>query len=184
MSIKGMTKNSLIKRNQRYTQQVLTYLQHLTKHEEAQLLQPAPDGGWSAFQHLWHLMLAEEFSLSYITKKRNEGKHFGPVTWNARWRNFLLQIAMRLPFKIKAPAAVGGNPEVFPTQPSWAMLIERYTQVRERWALLLADLDEREVQRMMYKHPRAGVLGFQHALAFLKVHFERHQGSIRRLGIG
>jgi uncharacterized damage-inducible protein DinB len=176
-----MSKKTLIARNQRYTQKVMGYLNELAAEGEERLLKAAPDGGWSPFQHLWHLVLAEELSLSYTKKKQSEGKHVGPVNFKARWRNLLLQIAMRTPVKIKAPAAVGGNPEVFPAQPSWTLLTQRYQQVREAWAQFLGELSEPETQLMFYKHPRAGHLSFAQALAFFNVHFDRHCKSIRRL---
>jgi hypothetical protein len=87
--------------------------------------QPAP-GAWSLAQVVLHLAIADEGMLAYMTKKIEVGGH-APVGASAPFRLALLNVALALPVKYKAPPVVATVPEC-----TMAEAKQRWDAIRER----------------------------------------------------
>lgn len=153
-------------------------MQELSSYSPEILNKKPADGGWSAIQTAWHLLLVEENSLAYIKKKLGFGGAFEKAGFGTRWRNFLLQTALFLPLKFKAPATASSDnlPEVITCND----LRVRWEKVQKDWADFLAEMPEQLLDRAVFKHPRAGRLSWMQTLVFIETHFDRHLLQIRK----
>lgn len=165
-------KSSIISRNQRYSETVRKFLQSMSKHTDEQLNRKPEDGGWSAIQTMHHLVLSEEFSMSYIRKKMGFTADFAPADWSARARSFLLWASLRSPVKFKAPPAIGQ--EHLPAYATLAETQERWEKARRTWEDFFEQMPEHLSDKLVYKHPRAGKISWMQTLAFFEVHLARH----------
>lgn len=162
----------------KYQAKVSALLQELSAYSPEMLNKRPADGGWSAIQTAWHLLLVEENSLAYIQKKLGFGGTFEKAGLITHWRNFLLHAALFLPLKFKAPATASGDnlPAVIAIED----LRVRWEKVQKNWADFLAGMPEHLLDRAVFKHPRAGRLSWMQTLVFIESHFDRHVLQIRR----
>ena len=171
-------REKLQQRQLNYQSKVQLLVQELGSFSPEILNRKPADGGWSAIQTAWHLLLVEENSLAYIHKKLGFGGAFEKAGFSASLRNFLLNAALFLPLKFKAPATASGDnlPDVIPFDD----LRERWGAVQKNWTDLLAQLPEDLLDRAVFKHPRAGRLSWMQTLAFIDTHFDRHRLQIQK----
>jgi hypothetical protein len=138
---------------------------------------PAP-GKWSLSQILTHLMTAEKLSVGYMKKKVQAADHLKNAGLAEAFRLWTLTIAQRVPLKYKAPRVVTDNtPNDLPLDE----LIRQWDQVRDDLATLLANLDEKNLNKVIYRHPIAGRLSAHQAVVTLIEHFAHHKPQIERL---
>lgn len=169
-------KNRIIAKNRQLDALVQSLLDDMAGFSAGQLNRKPADGGWSAMQTAHHLLLAEEGSLKYLHKKLSAPAVFKRVGLSETWRSFLLQLSLLLPFKFKSPPSA--NPEVLPENASFDELRGRWQGVREAWGQFFEQLPEELFDKAVYRHPRAGRLGFLHTLGFLSTHLKRHRKQI------
>jgi uncharacterized damage-inducible protein DinB len=171
-------KRAILAQNERYTQQVNALLDLLAQHDEALLNRKPADGGWSAIQTLHHVLMAEEFALAYVKKKLGFNPTFEKVGLRGAWRGFLVWASLNAPFKIKAPNAVGDDN--LPKQASLADTRARWDAVRSAWSSFLAEMPDALADKMVYKHPAAGRLGWAQTFIFFREHLKRHRAQALR----
>ena len=174
-------KAKILQSNAKYGAKVDHLLLHLSKIPEEILNRCPANGGWSAAQTAWHLIMVEELSFKYVQKKLGFGGSFEKVGLDGHWRSFWLKIALYLPIKFKAPATSGDN---LPDKSSYAEISEHWKKTRETWTDFLENLPVELEDKTVYKHPRAGRLGWIQMLSFFEEHFGRHQRQIDRALIG
>lgn len=134
---------------------------------------PGPDK-WSVAQVMMHLVVAEEGAQAYLKKKLAYGGHRRAGLLSGL-RLALLQLAIRSPFRYKAPAVVADIPDC-----SFEAANERWASVRADMRRTYAELDEAAIGRELFKHPMAGRLSLLQGLAFMHDHMVRHTGQIER----
>lgn len=172
-----MRKN-ITQRNQRYTTAVENLLAALeTVPAEALNRRPA-DGGWSAMQTAWHLLLAEELALAYVRKKLSYGGEFKTVGPGEYWRMWLLKMALVLPIKFRAPKQT--SDEFLPALSDWQALAARWRAARVAWTDFFESMPANLENKAVFKHPRAGKIGWTQMLDFLEDHLNRHQKQINK----
>lgn len=94
------------------------------------------------------------------------------------FRLWVLTLAQRVPLKYKAPRVVTDNtPDDLPLDE----LIKQWDQVRDDLATLLNNIDEKNLDKLIYKHPIAGRLSAHQAVVTLIEHFAHHKPQIERL---
>jgi len=152
---------------------VQALLQELAVYDNNRLNQKPADGGWSAIQTMHHLILSEEYSMSYIRKKMGFTTEFEDNNWSARMRSLLLWASLASPFKFKAPAAI--STEKLPGYATLAETRQRWEQARMDWESFFE-----LTNKLVYKHPRAGKITFMQMLWFFETHFQRHRKQIYR----
>jgi DinB superfamily len=166
--------------NQLHTEQVERLLNDLKQYDHDHLNRPAAHGGWSVIQNLYHLMLSESLSLAYVRKKMAHETQFEPGGFSAWWRGLLLKWYLRLPFKFKAPPAVGGKAESLPASATLEEATAQWLKIRADWAAFFETLPTDLAKRMVYKHPYAGRVSWMAMLSFFAAHMERHKRQIKR----
>ena len=129
---------------------------------------------WYIAQVITHLAIAEEGGLTYLNKKLEVKKH-GPVGISSHWRLFLLNIAVWLPIKYKAPAIVADVPAT-----SYEVARQRWSAVRERMREAYTTIDTSFIGHDLYKHPMAGRFNLIQGVRFMRRHVQHHKAQIHR----
>jgi uncharacterized damage-inducible protein DinB len=174
-----MRKQSLSAANARYTALVEQLLADMGRHNDDILNRKPTDGGWSAIQTLYHLILAEEGSLKYIGKKMQAAPASQSNTGIATaWRRLLIRLYLRLPFKFKAPQGVGLD--ALPEYATLAETRERWLSGRDQWKAFFEGMPEPYTNKAVYRHPIAGRMSWEGMLDFFVAHLARHRGQIDR----
>ncbi|MEM1117641.1 MAG: DinB family protein [Bacteroidota bacterium] len=129
---------------------------------------PAP-GAWSLAQLAEHLFIIDRG----LVLGGPEAGALGTV--RSRLGATALRGILSLPVRIPAPpSAQGVMPSASP----------RWPDVRDAWAALRADwhraLPEADPTSVTYRHPIAGPLRLDDALAFLLAHHRHHDAQVRR----
>ena len=173
-------KEKLLHLDAQYTARVQSLLTEMAQYDDETLNCPSPSGGWSVLQNMHHLMLSETMSLRYVEKKLSFGGDFPKTGWSESWRYFLLIAFFSLPIKFKAPPRIGGNPEDIPAQSSLAETRAQWLALREQWQSFLQNMPPDLATRTVFKHVRAGKLGWSHMIRFYIDHFDRHYKQMQR----
>lgn len=160
-----------------YTRQIDAIFQEISTQSEDRL-NHRTNSGWSALQTVHHLLLVEEGSLRYIKKKMSHDPILNRVGSGARFRSLLLWISLQSPFKFKAPKTV--NEEHFPERSSLPELRARWQDVQQSWQDYLEQMPSNWLDKAIYRHPRAGLLGWIQVIDFFRHHTARHAKQIRR----
>lgn len=172
-------KEKILQKNRAYTQKVDDLLRQYASYPEELLNQTPADGGWSALQTMYHLVLVEELSLSYVRKKMSFESSFPKAGIGEAWRSFQLWIFLVAPFKFKAPPRVGGTIDDFPKDITLSDVQTRWNTVRAEWTTFFENVSPEIAASAVYKHPRVGKLGWIHTLSFFETHFDRHLSQIK-----
>jgi len=134
---------------------------------------------WSILQVLHHLLIAEKLSAMYVHKKTSSGIDDIPkAPLSGYLRLASLRMTYLLPFKFKAPPAVGDG--ALPATSTLEETLAAWTQNRMRLRELLLALPENALKKAIYKHPIAGKLNAFQMLYFFDLHFRHHLGQIKR----
>lgn len=134
---------------------------------------------WSISQILTHILVAEQLSLLYMRKKSlgiDQLKDSGIVQ---SFTIQLLKASQRIPaIKFKAPKVVLTNtPPAYPLEE----LTTRWESHRSNLKKFLEGLGDKNVKKLLYKHPIAGRLDARQALVFFREHIIHHLPQINRL---
>lgn len=131
-------------------------------------------GAWTVAQVITHIAMAEEGSLAYLRKKHEGGRH-KPADFSGRWRLPLLNLAISLPVKYRAPALIASVP------------LTSYGEARSRWEGVRAvmrrtyeALPEAHIGHDLFKHPVLGRFNLVQGLRFMRRHVRRHREQILR----
>jgi hypothetical protein len=171
-------RQKLICQHSIYVSRVDALLHEMASMQPEQYQQKPADGGWTAIQTAWHLMLVEASSLQYVHKKLAYGGTFEKAGFKAAWQILLLRVILKLPIKFKAPAATSGDQ--LPENPSFEELHARWKKAQEDWAQFFATMPEDLLDKAVFRHPRIGRINWMQTLDFLDSHFDRHLGQIQR----
>ena len=156
-------RQELLKRLEQYSEEVLTK-------------KPAADS-WSVTETIYHLKVAENGALLYMRKKLEFGGH-AKATFGAAIKQKLLNLAVSLPIKYKAPS-VAQVPEGIKV--SYAQAITEWNDIREALKKEYETIDETIIGNELYKHPAAGKLSILQSVKFMRQHVVRHVGQIDRI---
>ena len=171
-------KAQILQTNAKYGAKVDALLREFSSIPEDILNRRPPNGGWSAAQTAWHLIMVEERSLKYVQKKLSFGNSFEKVGLGVHWRSLCLNAALYLPIKFKAPAS--SNSDTLPETSTFSELNEYWQRGRSEWLDFLTQMPDNLTDKAVYKHPRAGRIGWLQMLSFFEQHFDRHRKQIKR----
>jgi hypothetical protein len=136
-------------------------------------------GKWSISQILTHILVAEQLSVGYMKKKALGIDQVASSGLSAACRLQLLIISQRIAtIKYKAPAVVLAN-----TPPAFAMaeLISRWEAHRQDLKVFLDSIEDKNIKKIIYKHPVAGRFDARQAMVFFREHINHHWPQIKRL---
>jgi len=136
-------------------------------------------GKWSISEIISHLITAEKLSVNYIQKKIqgvNTVKNSGLFE---ELKMLVLKISQRIEgLKFKAPGYVVNNTVVYS---DIAELKKEWSKTREDFRQLLERMEDKHLEKKIYKHAIAGYLNIQHALMFFREHVTHHRPQIGKL---
>lgn len=155
-------------------QQLLQRLQHYS--EETLNQKPTPTT-WSVTETIYHLKIAEQGALGYLRKKLEVGGH-QKVWWSAGMKQRLLNWAVMLPVKYKAPAIVQVPEGV---EVTYHQAVREWDEVRKALRKEYENVDESGIDHALFKHPMAGKLSIMQSVRFMRQHVIRHVGQIDRI---
>ena len=148
----------------------------LEPHDPAAWNRPPGPGRWSALQVLHHVVESEASALAYIRKKMRAGSSLPHAGLASRLRRAAVQAGLASPFRFRAPAATGTVPDVVDAEALRARWSEVRTGLRELVEEFPASLEDRVVLR----HPLAGLMGLADSLAVLQAHLDHHARQVAR----
>jgi uncharacterized damage-inducible protein DinB len=137
---------------------------------------PAP-GAWSILQVIAHLTKSESGTLQYIKKKTQDPAALPKSGFMPWLRTGGLVLALRSPFKFKAPKAAAEVPERSDFQAAslaWA-------EVREDWREFVDAFPPALNDRVIFRHPFVGLLGPAQTMMFLNEHLLHHIRQVGRI---
>ncbi|MCS6979462.1 MAG: DinB family protein [Flavobacteriales bacterium] len=137
------------------------------------------DGSWSVKQVVDHILKSEAGTLQYIQKKSSFPDTLPSTTPSAFLRAFLLQAALRSPFRFQAPHPVKAAD--VQELPSMEHLLTQWREIRRSWQIFLENYPEEFLSKLVFRHPLAGRLTIFQTLRFMADHLKRHQKQIQRL---
>jgi uncharacterized damage-inducible protein DinB len=140
---------------------------------------PGP-GQWSGAQVVQHLLVSETGIGQYIDKKVLQQEGLGEAGVGTFLKSRLLRLALRLPFlRFKAPKYLAAlTPE---TVPPLAELRTEWDRVRRQLERTLNEFPSPLLGRMIFKHPRSGMLTIYQTLDFMVDHVLHHQKQLERI---
>jgi uncharacterized damage-inducible protein DinB len=140
---------------------------------------PGP-GQWSAAQVVQHLLVAETGIGQYIDKKVQQEEGLDKAGFLTFVRSRVLRLALRLPFlRFKAPKYLAAlTPD---TVPPLAELRTEWDRVRRQLERTLNEFPGPLLNRMIFKHPRSGMLNIYQTLDFMVDHVLHHQRQLERI---
>ncbi len=147
---------------------------------EAKLTEAPPSGGWSVQQVIQHLWLSETGTQAYIRKKTKiPAEQLRRMGWRDYLRLWALEAALASPLRFKAPEPVS-TPHL-PVGESWAATMAKVEELLREWESLLRGLDPDYKERLLFRHPVAGLLTLEGVRRFLSRHQSHHRRQIRRI---
>jgi hypothetical protein len=134
---------------------------------------------WSVNHILIHLLTSEHLTLVYLRKKSlgiDQLKNAGLLELV---KIQLLKTSQRLPFaKYKVPKHIALNtPDVMP----FGELQTRWGASRAELKNFLETIEEKNLHKLIFKHPVAGRFDILQCLIFMREHFQHHLPQIKRL---
>jgi uncharacterized damage-inducible protein DinB len=137
---------------------------------------PAPDQ-WSIAQVLHHLWNAYNFSQTFMEKRIQEKKVTQTTGLKTLYKYILLQVALALPIKYKAPRAIAD----LPAEVSFDVLEQSFKQTALNYEKMLDNLPAALEDKEIFKHPRVGYLNASQTFSFIKAHALHHKAQIENL---
>jgi hypothetical protein len=136
------------------------------------------NGKWSIGQILTHLLTSERLALMYMKKKSLGITTLKNSGWLEPIKLFLLQISQRLPIRYKAPAPIVKHT---PDSLAFSDLKKQWVESRLELHAFLETIDDRNIRKMIFKHPIAGMFNAIQGVTFLREHLMHHLPQINRL---
>ncbi|WP_157600719.1 DinB family protein [Rufibacter sp. DG15C] len=161
----------------RLEQQRQAYTSQLNSLTPAQQAKKPAEDQWSAAQLYYHLWKVEQVVIQSIKDNMASDRKRRPISFNTRWRSFLLNMFLILPTKLKVPKVIGEMPET--VNP---MEVEKNWQdTRNTLQQFLTDFPAELLDKEIFKHPRAGVISLGQTLDFLIEHANHHKRQMKSL---
>lgn len=90
---------------------------------------------------------------------------------------WLFHIFFLLPTKVKAPKFLK-PPQGTTSLKEWSTI---WNKERELFKNTVENLNERQLRKMVFKHPAAGSMSMYHTILFLTTHIKHHLHQIKRI---
>lgn len=145
---------------------------------DEQSFQKSVRGKWSIGQILIHVVTSERLALQYMRKKSLGIDSLENSGFVEPIKLTILKISQRLPIKYKAPK---GILEMTPKAISKEHLIALWDQSRSELKTFLHSIEDKNVNKKIFKHPIAGMFNASQGVAFLREHLLHHKPQILRL---
>lgn len=136
--------------------------------------QKPDEKSWSIAQIMEHLFLAEEFSLSYMSKKMKAHGKLKKAGLSSAFKSKLLNACLRSSVKFKAPSLTNPSDSQYISKE----FITQWISHDEKFKQFLLNFPAELVYVEIFKHPVAGKLNMIQTLEFMSIHAQRHKKQI------
>lgn len=145
-----------------------------------ELRHSAPDT-WNALQVLEHVMVSEFGTLGYLKKKTSAPVDTLEMVGEAHTASGdQLSAALQSTRQWKAPDVLPG-----PTgADDLATATAKWHALHAEFAAFLGQLPDAYADRVVFRHPFAGMLGLEQTLVFLRDHIIHHMHQLQRIKAG
>ena len=164
---------SLLDRLELQRLELLKELGHLSSEK----LNKSTNGKWSISQIAGHILMAEQLSLSYMTKKINAINEVGSTGIWGEMKLYFFIVSQRLPLKYKAPKNLGDSPKSYS---DFKDLENDWNDSRMQLQNFLEKFPPDGLKKKIYRHPVMGRCNVIHALIFFREHIIHHYPQIKR----
>ena len=154
-------------------------LKVLNNYSEKTLNKRPAENKWSVLQVMHHLILAEGYGQAYVKKKLSYNPELKKAGISAFLRKTFAKNYLKVPFKIKAPEAVGD--EHLPEYSSFWETAKKWKLQRQDLRTLFENMPIEHFDKEIYNHPLAGRLTLVGLLEFYQSHFARHRKQIDKI---
>lgn len=146
----------------------------LSAFTPAQIAFRPGDRSWSIADVVQHLILVEEGTLQFLTKKPPRPDNRSMLK---RMRFPIFKLLAGLDLRVKVPV-----PSVIPTG-HWTLgeLATRWDSVRAKYERYLESVTESQLPMLVFKHAFAGPVTIVGVLDVLRLHTVHHQHQLRRI---
>lgn len=157
--------------------QKAAFLNQLDAWSESQRAYRLNDG-WNALQIIEHLMTSEAGTLQYLMKKTQSGASaLEPRTEREAASGKQLTAALKSTQKFQAPEVLHppkGELDYEELKNNWRTL-------RRQWSEVLSSLSPEFQDRLVFRHPIAGMLDLEQTLSFIGAHIAHHRHQLERI---
>lgn len=133
---------------------------------------------WSVGQILIHIVTSETMALQYMRKKSLGIDKLENAGFIEPIKLTLLKISQRLPIKYKVPKAIYDKT---PAAPSKEELFRSWEQSRSELKSFLETIEEKNINKKIFKHPIVGMFNVTQGVAFLREHLLHHKPQVVKL---
>uniref|UniRef100_UPI00404B7F70 DinB family protein n=1 Tax=Fulvivirga sp. TaxID=1931237 RepID=UPI00404B7F70 len=134
--------------------------------------------GWTLGQVYYHLFLVEDGTFKYLANKVKEISALESRDIKSTYRFWLLKFFLAMPWKYKAPRTVS---ETIPDDIDIEEVLSNWTDIRDKFSLLLTAQEDRFLKKKVFKHPRIGYIDFYQTIEFIEAHHRHHLRQINNL---
>ncbi len=152
-------------------------LNKVAKYSQEELNKVPEYGGWSAGQVLFHVAFAESGTILVINKNLAENKVYLKGNFRSVLSNIFLVISLKLPLKFKAPKAVSKVPDSI----TFEEISNYFDKNTQDFKKILEELPNELENKLIFKHPRAGLFTIHQTLNFTREHYLHHESQLDRL---
>jgi hypothetical protein len=153
-------------------------INQVSKYDYAAFNRKPDPETWSPFQVMHHVMLSEKKSLGYVKKKLGYDPILPPAGFAALLRSRLLNFCIKAPIKFNAPSGVGT--EILPPEGTLDELTQTWNRDRKALRHYMENLEEKWLDKAVFKHPYAGRISAEQMLRFFQAHFTWHAKQVLR----
>ncbi len=152
-------------------------IETISKHGDAAINHHPKENKWSTQQIMNHLILSEKLSIKYCRKKLSFDPQLKKAGWNSAIKDRIVTSYYLFPiFRLKAPKGI--DTPVLPKEDSVDSLEKNWRNVREDMRSFIETVDEKYLDKEVYKHPFAGRLTLKGMMSFFLAHFRHHRKQI------
>lgn len=133
---------------------------------------------WSIAQILMHIIVSERIAVLYMRKKSlgiDTLKNSGMME---QLKILILKASQRLPLKFKVPTSIK---EKTPEAPTRVEVLKLWNDERLKLKMFLESIEDKNIRKLIFKHPIAGMLNASQGVVFLREHLTHHKPQIVKL---
>lgn len=155
-------------------------IKELDKLSEEQLTFKPNENSWNVLEVCLHLIVAEENSLKYMSKKVKGLEKLNEAGLWSKFRLAFLNSLISTKIKFKAPKVVelqqgSADGMDYPT------IVKRWDDVRSEMYRFTDKLDHKASEKVLFKHPFAGRFNVYQLFSFIEKHVQHHVFQIERI---
>ncbi len=169
-------RNNLLSGYENYCKNTTAELEVYLNMPNAQFQQEHIVGKWSMAQVFDHLLTVEKGTLMYLLKKA-QSEELQNASFRTWLYGFLLRKNLKSAKKFRLPAVL---PQPSNEKTAQQLLTE-LADIRTKMANFIEAWPKQKYRKLVFKHPRAGMLTLQQTLNFIADHWQHHKPQLADL---